>query len=298
MNRNHYVPLFESVTHSERLADCKLPDVRFFYCCLLTKCDQWGRAIARVRVIHKEVWSMFGPVEDVGPYLEELARHELVLLYEVDGEPYLWVPDWEEKAGRVGQGVRRAPSAFPDPPAELAHRLQGYRPSVKPREDSQAGSTPRDPSRPLETPREGSGDSRNPSSRARTRARVPTEKREEEPRGEEPPSAASRPGVVVEVEWWHPIFAEFPTLATPEAVDAFREIIRTREVRKDAPWDAERLRGQLSAFLESGPAGWIEAVSRTVRNRYKGIVVPSAPSRAGHATGLAAVAKLRSESDR
>lgn len=131
MIRPHYVPLFQSICHSEKLAD--LPDhaARFFYVLLLTQTDSWGRMPGRPRVLFAKVWALYGALDDVEPMLAALAKVGLIERYTAGGEPYVAIPDWEQKAGRVGQASRRANSLFPEP--ELP-------------DPSQALATPRDPS--------------------------------------------------------------------------------------------------------------------------------------------------------
>lgn len=166
MIRPHYVPLFQSICHSEKLADLQGHGARWFYSLLLTHADAWGRMPARPRVLFQKLWSMFGTVDEVEPMLADLARVKLIERYESDGEPFLWIPDWEEKAGRVGQASRRAESEFPAPP--------------------EADSKPDKTSRPLARPRDTSRDverSSEPPSRARAHlsARAPSEPSRAEP---------------------------------------------------------------------------------------------------------------------
>lgn len=113
----HYTPLYDSICTSARMAD--LPDMacRYFYVCLLAKCDSWGRLDARPRKLNVEVWPLLGQSdEETARALNALIQAGLVEVYwPQGGDPFIQVPDWEEKAGSVGRKSHRRASKFPDP---------------------------------------------------------------------------------------------------------------------------------------------------------------------------------------
>lgn len=115
MIREHYVPLYRAICTSERFADLKEPS-RVFYVLLLTNLDAWGRVKGTARVLTAVVWPLLGKsAKDTESALADCERVGLIQRYEVDGEPYLALPDWEGKAGRVGKERRAAPQ-LPGPP--------------------------------------------------------------------------------------------------------------------------------------------------------------------------------------
>lgn len=121
MIRPHYVPLYQSICTSEKLADLKDGEARFFYVCLLTHMDSWGRCAGSARVLTAKVWPMLGKKPaDTEKALADLERVGLIVRYEVGGEQFLTIPDWEEKAGRVGKLDRRGPSLCPEPPPPVS----------------------------------------------------------------------------------------------------------------------------------------------------------------------------------
>jgi len=134
--RPHYVPLYQGICHSEKMADLREKDARFFFCALLTYCDSYGRMDARPRTLHSKVWAMFGTPESVPKLLADLERVGLIVRYEHAGQPVLAIPDWEEKAGKVGRADRRGESSYPPPPA------RGTTPAESVVNDSSCQTTP------------------------------------------------------------------------------------------------------------------------------------------------------------
>lgn len=131
MIRPHYVPLYQSVCTSEKLADLASDSHRLFYVLLLTHMDSWGRCTGAARVLTAKVWPMLGKsVKDTEKALADLERVGLIQRYEHEGGPALAVPDWEEKAGKVGKLDRRGPSLFPNPPA--CRTTPAYGPDTQP----------------------------------------------------------------------------------------------------------------------------------------------------------------------
>jgi len=115
--KREYVPLFDSINTSTKLAD--LPDhkTRLFYVLLLPQCDAWGRIAAEPRQLMAKVWPLLG--EDAASTqrcLEALISAGLVRLYANADLRWIQVPDWDDKAGRIGQVRRdRGASRFPAP---------------------------------------------------------------------------------------------------------------------------------------------------------------------------------------
>lgn len=115
--KRDYVPLFGTINTSTKLAD--LPDhrARLFYLLLLPQCDSWGRCTAEPRQLCARVWPMLGESPDsVRTCLAACAKAGLVHVFKEGDLTWLQVPDWEQKAGRVGHGSRRGASEWPSPP--------------------------------------------------------------------------------------------------------------------------------------------------------------------------------------
>lgn len=119
MIRPHYVPLYQSVCTSEKLADLASDAHRLFYVLLLTHADSWGRCKGSARVLTAMVWPLLGKKPaDTEKALADLDRVGLIQRYEVGGDQFLAIPDWEDKAGKVGKVERRAASIHPVPPPD------------------------------------------------------------------------------------------------------------------------------------------------------------------------------------
>lgn len=234
MSRPHYAPLFESATHGSRLADLKSHAERWFWALLLTKCDPWGRYTAKPRVLFKEVWALFGEANDVAGMLDDLERVDLIRRFEVGGEPFLFIPDWEEKAGLVGQRERRTPSRYPDPPV------------TTPRKGSKGVSPPRADAR-------CSGSCSGSSSA---------------------PEGESRGGTTPELEDWPKAFLEFDKLDKPECRAAFQRFVDYRREAKLKAWRLPTVRGCLRKLTPFGPAGFVTAVDESISNGWSGIFPP------------------------
>lgn len=106
-----------------------LPDdtCRMFYVWLLAKCDAWGRLDARPRKLNVSVWPLLGKSDaETARCLEALRVAGLVEVYWPQGhDPFLQVPDWEEKAGSIGRKSHRSPSQHPDPASVADCKLPG-----------------------------------------------------------------------------------------------------------------------------------------------------------------------------
>lgn len=175
MIRPHYAPLFQSACHSEKLADLQSHGARFFYTLLLTHCDSWGRTGARPRVLASKIWSMFAAsakpedvAREVAGMLDDLERVKVIERYEVGGEVYLWIPDWEEKAGKVGRRDRRGVPTCPPCPSMQEENLSEHEyrarrkttPGVRGTAPTPRGSSPADCGSPPATCQSTPEDSR------------------------------------------------------------------------------------------------------------------------------------------
>lgn len=82
---------------------------------LWTHCDDDGRAKDNPRLIKAAIYPLLDDMtpEVVDEHLEELAKRELIVRYEVDGVRYLAIPSW----GRWQRPQKKRDSEFPAPPS-------------------------------------------------------------------------------------------------------------------------------------------------------------------------------------
>lgn len=75
--------------------------------------DDFGRFDGRVTVICRRCWPLGGPDDkDVLERLVKLTEQRLVIAYEVDGKPFIFIPNFKQR-------TRSSKSKFPDPPPGL-----------------------------------------------------------------------------------------------------------------------------------------------------------------------------------
>ena len=85
---------------------------------LILVADDYGRFDGRLTVICRRCWPNGGPDEEsVKERLVALAKHGLIVRYEVDGKPYLFLPNFKQRS-------RAMKSKFP-PPSPADSMLQG-----------------------------------------------------------------------------------------------------------------------------------------------------------------------------
>ena len=80
---------------------------------LIVQCDDFGRMDARPSLLKARLFPLREEIESevVRQAVERLSQVGLVLLYEVEGQPYLQLLTWEKH-----QRVRNQRSRFPAPP--------------------------------------------------------------------------------------------------------------------------------------------------------------------------------------
>lgn len=105
----------ESIHTSEKLN--RLTDFQFrLWVGLLTYVDDYGRGDARLPIIKGAVFPLRERLStrDIGAALAGLADAGCVVLYEKDGRPYLYLPNWDEH-----QSIRNKKSKYPAPDGDL-----------------------------------------------------------------------------------------------------------------------------------------------------------------------------------
>ena len=103
--------LKESVCSSDTIDELSWFEEAFFYR-LIVCCDDFGRFDARTAILKNRLF----PLKDdltkkaVEEAVRKLASVGLVVLYEFDGRPYLYLPSWDRHQNR-----RATKSKYPDP---------------------------------------------------------------------------------------------------------------------------------------------------------------------------------------
>ena len=98
----------------EAVIDCA-PMTRLLFVGLWNFADDFGVQPLRPRTIRMQVFPGDTMENDgVRAMIEDLARRNLVRIYEVDGVEYVSIVDWEQ-IQRVGRHARRRYPAFPSP---------------------------------------------------------------------------------------------------------------------------------------------------------------------------------------
>lgn len=101
----------ESICTSESIDGLSWFEEVFFYR-LIVNCDDFGRFDARPAVLKSRLFPLKDrmTLKDVSNALTKLAEMGIVMLYECDGKPYLYLPTW-----LVHQTKRATKSKFPAP---------------------------------------------------------------------------------------------------------------------------------------------------------------------------------------
>ena len=104
----------ESICSSENVDQLSPFNETFFYR-LIVNCDDFGRMDARVKILSSRLF----PLKDIKPEevqsaLNALNEADLIILYEVDGKPYLQMKTWDKH-----QQVRAKRSKYPSPDSSL-----------------------------------------------------------------------------------------------------------------------------------------------------------------------------------
>ena len=104
----------ESICASENVDQLSPFNETFFYR-LIVNCDDFGRMDARVKILSSRLF----PLKDIQPEevrsaLNALNEADLIILYEVDGKPYLQMKTWDKH-----QQVRAKRSKYPSPDSNL-----------------------------------------------------------------------------------------------------------------------------------------------------------------------------------
>ena len=109
----------ESICTSENIDQLSpIQEIAFYR--LMVNCDDFGRMDARPRLLKARLFPLKDMDEtDIVSIMQALEKAELIVMYLVDGKPYLQMKTWERH-----QQVRNQKSKFPSPDESDGNRLQ------------------------------------------------------------------------------------------------------------------------------------------------------------------------------
>lgn len=105
----------ESICTSENI-DNLTPEEEVFFYRLLVCCDDYGRTDARPQILRAKCFPLRVDKvkeKDIEKWLNSLAKQQLIILYTVEGKPYLQVTTWDKH-----QQIRAKHSKHPAPSDE------------------------------------------------------------------------------------------------------------------------------------------------------------------------------------
>jgi len=110
------------IRDSDRINGIEEPWAEILYYRILVTCDDFGRMDARPLVVKSACFPIrvYATADKCGHWLQILNKAELIVLYEVDGKPYLQVTKWDNKP-------RATYSKFPPPPDKVHTSAQHCR---------------------------------------------------------------------------------------------------------------------------------------------------------------------------
>lgn len=107
--------LKESICTSESIDQLK-PFEETFYYRLIVNCDDYGCMDGREKILKSKLFPLKETitVKNISDALGKLASLGLVVRYELDGKPFLFLPTWE-----VHQQIRAKRRKYPEPPDDI-----------------------------------------------------------------------------------------------------------------------------------------------------------------------------------
>jgi hypothetical protein len=111
--------LKESICTSENIDQLSpIQEIAFYR--LMVNCDDFGRMDARPRLLKARLFPLKDMDEtDIVSIMQALEKADLIVMYLVDGKPYLQMKTWERH-----QQVRNQKSKFPSPDKSDGNQLQ------------------------------------------------------------------------------------------------------------------------------------------------------------------------------
>ena len=108
--------LKDSICDSETINSLKKWQYEVMFYRLLTKCDDYGRFDGRPKIIKSALFPLKDDLtlKEVCDGLQALANAGLVVLYESEGRPFLYLPTWDKH-----QTIRAKRSKYPAPDDSL-----------------------------------------------------------------------------------------------------------------------------------------------------------------------------------
>ena len=110
--------LKESICASENIDQLTAFQETFFYR-LMVNCDDYGRMDARTKILAARLFPLRElRTSQVDDALKALTSAELILIYEVDGKPFLQMKTWDKH-----QQVRAKKSKYPSPDDGICNQM-------------------------------------------------------------------------------------------------------------------------------------------------------------------------------
>lgn len=111
--------LKDSICTSDNVDELSTFQETFFYR-LIVNCDDYGRMDARAKILSARLFPLKNLDEDqIKDALRALVNADLIILYEVNGRPYLQMKTWERH-----QQVRARKSKYPSPDEWICKQME------------------------------------------------------------------------------------------------------------------------------------------------------------------------------
>ena len=125
------------VRDSGRIEAVQSPDAEILYYRLLVSVDDFGRTDARPLMVKSLCFPirLRATADKCMQWMQALESAKLLILYEVDGKPYLQLTKWDNKP-------RAEHSKYPDPPTDADNRMQMLPVTVTETETETGGNPP------------------------------------------------------------------------------------------------------------------------------------------------------------
>lgn len=111
--------LLKSISESSKMPKLKTDGARLLYTWLLSHLDCNGRFSGDPLVINGKIFTRLNKsTKEVEEYLKDLERIGSIKRYRINGDIFLWVPDFEDKQPSLRK-EREAATSYPAPPELL-----------------------------------------------------------------------------------------------------------------------------------------------------------------------------------
>ncbi len=120
--------ILKSISDSYKLSKLKTDGARLLYTWLITHLDISGRFSGDPQVIRGKIFTRLNKtIKTIEGYLKDLELNKLIMRYEVNGDIFLYVPDFVEKQPSLNPDRERK-SNIPPPTPELLQSYSSFNP--------------------------------------------------------------------------------------------------------------------------------------------------------------------------